>query len=74
SNVTTGNPVAGQTMQAWASVASDTDASSIKVMYVMGYSDSTTAPFSFTAKAPYYIKSRTATAFDGKVLNNYPST
>lgn len=74
SNVTTGNPVAGQTMQAWASVASDTDASSIKVMYVMGYSDSTKAPFSFTAKAPYYIKSRTATAFDGKVLNNYPST
>lgn len=74
SNVTTGNPVAGQTMQAWASVASDTDASSIKVMYVMGYSDSTTAPYSFTAKAPYYIKSRTATAFDGKVLNNYPST
>ena len=74
SNVTTGNPVAGQTMQAWASVASDTDASSIKVMYVMGYSDSTTAPFSFTAKAPYYIKSRTATAFDGKILNNYPST
>ncbi|WP_461216919.1 beta strand repeat-containing protein [Lactococcus cremoris] len=74
SNITTGNPVAGQTMQAWASVASDTDASSIKVMYVMGYSDSTTAPFSFTAKAPYYIKSRTATAFDGKVLNDYPST
>jgi len=41
---------------------------------VMGYSDSTTAPFSFTAKAPYYIKSRTPTAFDGKILNNYPST
>ncbi|AYG00855.1 beta strand repeat-containing protein [Lactococcus allomyrinae] len=74
SNITTGTPVAGQAMQAWASVAADTNASSMKVMYVMGYSDSTTNPFTFTSQSPYYIKSRTASGFDGRVLNNYPQT
>ncbi|GAX48040.1 beta strand repeat-containing protein [Pseudolactococcus reticulitermitis] len=73
SNITTGTPVAGQAMQAWASVGADTDASTMQVMYVMGYADSTVNPFSFTSQVPAYIKSRSASGFDGRVLNDYPA-
>lgn len=72
SGVTTGSPVAG--MSAWASVTEDTNVSKLEVMYVMNYTDPTTDPFSFATTAPAYVKSRTASGFDGCVLNSYPTT
>ncbi|AYG00363.1 beta strand repeat-containing protein [Lactococcus allomyrinae] len=77
--VTTGTPTPGTAMQAWASVDPNTPTSSFELKYVMNYSPDLSSmannqPFSFNSDAPGYIKSRSASAYNGNVLNNYPQT
>lgn len=72
-DVTTGTPQIGTAMKAWASIGANADTSEFKLMYVMGYTSDNKAPFSFNATAPGYIKSRSASRYDGTVLNAYSS-
>ncbi|MFC4652286.1 beta strand repeat-containing protein [Lactococcus nasutitermitis] len=72
--ISTGTPTPGTAMSAWASVDADTNATTIQVMYTMSYKPTTTNPFSFATTGDYYVKSRTASAYNGSVLNNYPTT
>ncbi|WP_223804648.1 hypothetical protein [Lactococcus protaetiae] len=75
--VTTGTPTPGTAMQAWASVNPNTPTSSFELKYVMNYNPDLSSvannqPFSFNSDAPGYIKSRSASGYNGNVLNNYP--
>ncbi|GAX48033.1 hypothetical protein RsY01_1647 [Lactococcus reticulitermitis] len=74
SGVSTGTSVPSNPISSWASVAANTDASTIKLMYVMSYTDVSVDPFTFSSQTPAYIKSRTASSFDGRTLNAYPAT
>lgn len=77
--VTTGTPTPGIAMQAWSSASPNTPTSSFELKYTMNYNPDLSQvpngqPFSFDSNAPGYIKSRSASAYNGNVLNNYPAT
>lgn len=73
SGVTTGTPVAGNTMQAWADTAAGTASNSIRVMYVMQYTSNVNPAFQFQAANGSYVQSRAVSAYNGTVLNSYSS-
>lgn len=76
SNISTGSLTLSNGEKGWASVKANTDSREIKVMYVNGYENTTTPPFTFTSKAPYYINEKNITKYNGEVISNekYPTT
>lgn len=71
--VTTGTPTAGTAMSAWSDTPAGTASNSIRIMYTMQYANSVNPAFNFASATGSYVQSRSASRYDGGVLNNYSS-
>lgn len=71
--VTTGTPTPGTAMSAWSDTPAGTASNSIRIMYTMQYANSVNPAFNFASATGSYVQSRSASRYDGGVLNNYSS-